>query len=83
MVLDLFNVVKCGGETPDDGSVEETLFGVNLVEIIVAITERSTGIFTLLKFVVDVSIFDNFDTVVDGNSLIEDSLASFVVDSNN
>ena len=28
-------------------------------------------------------IYDNFGTVVDGNSLIEDTLASFVVDSNN
>ena len=39
MIVDLFNVVKCDGDTPDDGSaVEESLLVVNLVEIIVAIT---------------------------------------------
>ena len=82
-MLDLFKVLNCESDIADDGSaVKETLYDATILVVIVCIMELRLRVFTLPKLAVDVTMYD-FSTLVDGNSLTEDTLASFVVNSNN
>ena len=81
MVLDLLDVIKCEGDTDDDGAaVKDTLYSASIVEVLVCITELSSSVFSLLKLAFGVPTYD-FSTV-DDNSVIEDTLATFVVNGN-
>ena len=82
-MLDLFKVIKCESDIADDGSaVKETLYDATILAVIVCIIELILRVFTSPKLAVDVTMYD-FSTLVDGNSLAEDTLASFVVNGSN